>query len=105
MTDPAVTRPPSEQPAKRHYQDTDQEQAMPSFRNVTSTSFGIARNRERMVAAIKEIRGEAGRHCPLVIGGASVATEETFDSVNPAKPSEVLGRVARASVRGRMFLM
>ena len=97
LTDPAITRPPSTRPAKRHYTDTDEEQVMTSFRNVPTTSFGNAANRERMAQAIARARGEFGRTYPLVIAGRDVVTQETFDSVNPSKPSEVVGKIAQAS--------
>ena len=97
LIDPTVARPPSTQPAKRHYTDTDKEQAMTSFRNVSVTSFGQAANRERMTGAIRYVRGEFGRKFPLVMGGEKVLTEAMLDSLNPAKASEIVGRVCKAS--------
>ncbi len=98
LADPNVTRPPSTRPPVRRYVDTDPEDEMTSFRNVPATSFGRADNRERMRSAIAYVRGELGQHHPLVINGVNVVTPETFDSVNPSRPSELVGRVARASV-------
>ncbi|MHC4608736.1 MAG: proline dehydrogenase family protein, partial [Planctomycetota bacterium] len=98
LADPAVLEPPSTRPAIRHYQDTDQECVMSSFRNVPHTSFGSAENRQRMTGAIKYVRGEFGRAFPLVIDGANVVTEEMTESLNPSKPTEIVGRIARASI-------
>src|SRR5262249_27409764 len=69
---------------------------LPVFQNEPLTDFTIASNRERMHSAIAKTRGELGRKFPLVIGGQSVWTQEEIVSINPARPSEVIGRVARA---------
>lgn len=97
LKDPAASQPDSTHPAKRHYQDTDEEYEMSSFRNTPATSFGNAENRNRMLGAIKYVRGEFGRHFPLVIDDTNVITTETFDSVNPANPSEIVGKIASAT--------
>jgi 1-pyrroline-5-carboxylate dehydrogenase len=44
-----------------------------------------------MRAALAQVRGELGREYPLIIGGKLVKTEGKIKSVNPAKPSEVVG--------------
>ena len=44
-----------------------------------------------MRAAIEQVRNELGREYDLVIGGRRVKTEEKTQSLNPAKPSEVVG--------------
>ena len=97
LADPNIVRPPSTQPAKRRYIDTDQEQEMTAFRNVPNTSFGQAANREGLARAIEHFRSEFGRHYPLVIDGEKVVATETFDSLNPSQPAEVVGRVAKAT--------
>ncbi len=43
------------------------------------------------------MRAGLGREYPLVIGGERLKGEKLFDSINPAKPSEVLGRFNAAS--------
>jgi 1-pyrroline-5-carboxylate dehydrogenase len=48
-------------------------------------------NVRKMQAAIEKVRGELGREYNLVIGGRCVKTGDTAPSVNPAKPSEVVG--------------
>ncbi|MCP4247739.1 MAG: bifunctional proline dehydrogenase/L-glutamate gamma-semialdehyde dehydrogenase, partial [bacterium] len=98
LADPAVARPSSTQPAARRFQDTDQEPEMPAFRNVPNTSFGSEENRRRMTGAIEYVRGEFEQPIPLTINGVGVMTEEMFESVNPARPVEIVGRVAQASV-------
>jgi 1-pyrroline-5-carboxylate dehydrogenase len=48
-------------------------------------------NQRRMQAAIEKVRSELGREYDLVIGGRRVKTGDIVPSVNPAKPSEVVG--------------
>ena len=48
-------------------------------------------NLRRMQAAIEKVRGELGREYDLVIGGRRVKTGDVAPSINPAKPSEVVG--------------
>ncbi|MCH7813381.1 MAG: proline dehydrogenase family protein [Planctomycetes bacterium] len=97
LSDPAIARPPSTQPATRRYQDTDQESEMSSFRNVPNTSFGRDENRRRMMGAIEQVRGNFEQPIPLTIDGVGVMTEDLIESVNPARPAEIVGRVAQAS--------
>jgi len=46
-----------------------------------------------------EVRGRLGETYPLVIGGEEVGTDDVFESVNPAKPDEVVGRACQAGRR------
>jgi 1-pyrroline-5-carboxylate dehydrogenase len=46
----------------------------------------------RMHAAIDKVRSELGREYDLVIGGRRVKTGDIAASINPARPSEVIGR-------------
>jgi len=48
-------------------------------------------NVRTMQAAIEKVRSELGREYDLVIGGRRIKTGDTAPSVNPAKPSEVVG--------------
>jgi len=66
------------------------------FANEPHTDFTVASNRERMAAALAAVRTQLGNKFPLVIGGKAVWTTEQIVSVNPARPSEVVGRVAKA---------
>jgi len=49
-----------------------------------------------MRAAIEKVRGELGREYPLLINGEKVTLTEKFESFNPAKKSEVVGRFSEA---------
>jgi len=97
LADPAELRPPSAPLPARHYQNTDPEEPMSTFKNASSTNFARAENREKMIGAIKYVRGESGRDYPLMIDGKPVTTQSKFQTLNPSKPSEVIGHVCEAS--------
>ena len=61
------------------------------FANEPSIDWSNPENTRRMRAAIEKVRSELGREYDLVIGGRRVKTEEKTQSLNPAKPSEVVG--------------
>jgi 1-pyrroline-5-carboxylate dehydrogenase len=65
---------------------------LPDFRNEPFTDFTTHENKRAMLQALDRARAELGRDYDLVIGGRGVQTGTTFDSVNPARPAEVIGR-------------
>src|SRR5207237_4011618 len=67
------------------------------FKNEALTDFGKAENAAAMRAALDKVRNELGREYPLVIGGERIKTGRTFDSVNPARKTEVVGRFQKAT--------
>jgi 1-pyrroline-5-carboxylate dehydrogenase len=67
------------------------------FRNETFTDFSKEENASAMRAAIEKVRGGLGRDYPLVIGGERIMTGRTFDSLNPAHKTEVVGRFQKAN--------
>ncbi len=58
--------------------------------------FTDADERERLAAAIQEVRTRLGGHYPLRIGGRNVETAATIVSVNPAAPDEIIGQTSAA---------
>jgi 1-pyrroline-5-carboxylate dehydrogenase len=48
-------------------------------------------NARKMRAAIAKVRGQLGREYDLIIGGKRVKTADKIKSLNPAKPSEIVG--------------
>lgn len=60
---------------------------------VTEPFFDFSRedNARRMRAAIEKVRGQLGREYDLIIGGKRVKTADKIRSLNPAKPSQVVG--------------
>ena len=62
-----------------------------TFKNEPSVDFSNPENARRMKAAIEKVRNELGREYELVIGGRHLKTAEKTQSLNPAKPSEIVG--------------
>lgn len=71
---------------------------MPSeFRNEPFTDFSKEENASAMRAALEKVKTELGKEYPLVIGGERIATDAKFESLNPAKRTEVVGRFQKAT--------
>ncbi len=66
------------------------------FVNEPPTDFSDPDVSAAFQAAVERLRADGDRHWPLVIGGVGIDTETTITSINPAKPSEVLGTTASA---------
>jgi 1-pyrroline-5-carboxylate dehydrogenase len=66
------------------------------FRNEPLTDFSKSENQQAMRAAIEKVRSELGREYPLIIGGKEVHTKGKIKSLNPAKPSEIVGVFQKA---------
>jgi 1-pyrroline-5-carboxylate dehydrogenase len=67
------------------------------FRNEPFTDFSREENARQMREAVEKVKGELGREYPLVIGGERVKTDSKFESINPAKKTEVVGRFQKAT--------
>jgi RHH-type proline utilization regulon transcriptional repressor/proline dehydrogenase/delta 1-pyrroline-5-carboxylate dehydrogenase len=63
------------------------------FVNEPVTDFSKAENREKMSFALKRTKAELGKRYPLLLGRDEVWTETATDSLNPADPRQVVGRV------------
>src|SRR3989475_2453063 len=61
------------------------------FVNEPLTDFNLEDNARKMRSAIEKVRGQLGREYDLVIGGKRVKTSDKIKSINPAKPSQVVG--------------
>src|SRR4051794_17408144 len=70
---------------------TTTESTVRPFINEPISDYRRPENAAAMRAAIELVRKQLGREYPLVIGGKHVRTVEKIVSVNPAKPSEVVG--------------
>lgn len=66
------------------------------FQNEPPTDFTLEHNRSAMQEALRDIEGSLGRSYPAIIAGERIVTEQTFTSINPAAPGQVVGRFARA---------
>ena len=55
------------------------------------TDFSKEENARKMRAAIEKVRDQLGREYDLIIGGKRIKTADKIKSLNPAKPSQVVG--------------
>lgn len=69
-----------------------------AFVNEPELDFAQEENRQRFRAALSAVRARFGRTYPLIIDGQEVLSNATLSSLNPARPDEVLGWVARADI-------
>ena len=61
------------------------------FKNEPFVDFTKEENVRKMRSAIQKVRGQLGREYDLIIGGKRSKTSDKIRSINPAKPSEVVG--------------
>src|SRR5258707_1248088 len=61
------------------------------FVNEPLTDFTKPENARGMRAAIEKVRGQLGREYDLIIGGKRIQTKDKIKSINPAKPSQIVG--------------
>jgi 1-pyrroline-5-carboxylate dehydrogenase len=61
------------------------------FKNEPMTDFTLPDNAALFYDALDLVKSKMGRTYPLVIGGERIELDETFATVNPARPDEVLG--------------
>ena len=64
------------------------------FINEHHTPFHQERARSEMATAIADVRGQLGRHYPLVIGGERSNTEHALYRYNPSNTEELIGTSA-----------
>ncbi len=62
-----------------------------TFQNEPLTNFQDEENVRKMRAVISKLHGEFGREYEMIIGGRKFRTIDKITSINPAKPSEVVG--------------
>ena len=79
MTSPAASRP------------------LPAFVNEPVTDFSLPENQVAAQAALAQVRSQFGQEHELRIAGARHKTGDFLNSVNPSKPSEIVGRHHKAS--------
>jgi len=71
--------------------------SLPAYAPTTYVDFSKPEPRAAYEKALAEIRAQVGQDYPIVIGGERLKSEKTFETTNPARPSEVLGRFQLAS--------
>jgi 1-pyrroline-5-carboxylate dehydrogenase len=70
---------------------------LPEFHNEPYLDFTLPQNREAMLKAQEKVRSELGRDYPLMLAGEKIFTSGKHKSVNPARPSEIVGTVQKGS--------
>ena len=77
--------------------DTETSRSALRFQNEPPVDFTLGAERDRMRAAIGELRRNLGRRYPLMINHSPVRTLDWSSSVNPANQAEVVGYVAQGT--------
>ncbi len=68
------------------------------FRNEPFTDFSLSSTAREMRAALRAVSDQLGHEYDLVIGGRRTRTSDKITSVNPARPSQVIGVHQNAGV-------
>ncbi|GCE25367.1 L-glutamate gamma-semialdehyde dehydrogenase [Dictyobacter alpinus] len=71
--------------------------AQKPFVNEPFTDFSQEENKRAQAAALEQVKNELGRSYPLIIGGQEVKGENTFTSVNPGQPDQIIGTFVSAT--------
>jgi RHH-type proline utilization regulon transcriptional repressor/proline dehydrogenase/delta 1-pyrroline-5-carboxylate dehydrogenase len=71
--------------------------SLPVFENEPFIDFSREDARQKMLRGLELVKGQLGKTYPLIIDGKKISTPQTFDSVNPSRTSEVIGKIAKAS--------
>jgi len=65
--------------------------SLPAFSNEPVADFSKAANREAMEKALRDVHSQLGREYELLVGGNRHKTSDKLKSLNPSRPSEVVG--------------
>ncbi len=72
--------------------------AQTPFKNAPLIDFTKEENRQAQMQALEQVKSELGRTYPLIIGSQKITNKDTFASLNPSQPDQVIGYFSRASV-------
>src|ERR1700685_4140234 len=70
---------------------------LPAFVNEPVTDFSRPANREAIEKALAAVNAQLGRDYGLLVAGRSEKTPDKLKSLNPSKPSEVVGIHSKAT--------
>jgi RHH-type proline utilization regulon transcriptional repressor/proline dehydrogenase/delta 1-pyrroline-5-carboxylate dehydrogenase len=99
LTDPAAELSQKDNNSKFKDIESSNENGSGLFINHPAVDFTKSEIRSEFPQAISQVREMLGRTYPLLIGGRETRTKDTLPSVNPAKPSEVIGHVCQAGTK------
>ena len=68
------------------------------FKNAPNTDFTQSAAREKTRAALVAATSSLGKKYPLIVGGKKIADREWIPSINPARPAQIIGHWARATI-------
>lgn len=77
--------------------DVEEMRSPPGFHNEPLRRFTHRDERTSFARAIEQVKRELGKEYPLHIGGKPVATGNYINSINPAQPDQLVGRVCSAT--------
>lgn len=66
------------------------------FQNEAFLDFTVPANKRAMEAAMAKVAGSLGREYDMIVGGQRLKTDGKIDSINPARPAQVVGIHQRA---------
>ena len=66
------------------------------YTNEPSLDFSLEENRAAMRAALTDVEQRLGQEYPLIINGERCFTGQWITSINPGKPDQIVGKVAKA---------
>ncbi|MDP9003553.1 MAG: L-glutamate gamma-semialdehyde dehydrogenase, partial [Verrucomicrobiota bacterium] len=69
-----------------------------TYENSPLVNFVHRSSQEKMLNALRDVRGRLGQKYPIVIDGQKIWTSTLIDSINPSSPSQVVGAVAEAGI-------
>ncbi|GAC1654607.1 MAG: L-glutamate gamma-semialdehyde dehydrogenase [Ktedonobacteraceae bacterium] len=68
------------------------------FINQPFFDFSQEEHKRAQTEALAQVKGELGQTYPLIIGGKKIQAAQTFASVNPSQPDQIVGYFGRATV-------
>jgi 1-pyrroline-5-carboxylate dehydrogenase len=71
--------------------------ALKPFKNEPPTDFSKPVNRKAMEKALAKVKVILGKGYPIVIGGEEIFTDDKLKSINPSRPSELVGVFSKAN--------
>src|SRR5579863_1781815 len=80
----------AEAPVRPRASSSSQSHSGP-FINEPFFDFRDQDNARKMRAAIERVRGQLGHEYDLIIGGQRIKTADKIKSLNPSKPSQIVG--------------
>jgi RHH-type proline utilization regulon transcriptional repressor/proline dehydrogenase/delta 1-pyrroline-5-carboxylate dehydrogenase len=68
-----------------------------TFQNEPGIDFSLSENRERFAQTLQRVKSQFGQSYPLWINGKKKQTQTWMESLNPAHPEQMVGKVPVAS--------